>query len=139
MNKYDEGSVLFKVLADPVRLQIVDMLAQGEMCACDLLQNLPISQPTLSHHMKALRASGLVSVRKQATWMHYSLSLDDVARLWQIIDTLVSSEDRLDPQDIRIDLTCCPPDCVDLTCCPPDISQGKLTHMKQAGDTAHEI
>ena len=129
MSKYVEGSVLFKALADPVRLQIVDMLAQGEMCACDLLQNLPITQPTLSHHMKALRASGLVNVRKQATWMHYSLNLNDVARLRQIIDTLVSREDQLDQQTIR----------TDLTCCPPDIRQRKMTHMKQTGDMPHEI
>ena len=108
LGKYDEGSVPFKVLGDPVRLQIVDLLAQGEMCACDLLQNLSIAQPTLSHHMKALRESGLVHVRKQATWMHYSLDRDSVERLRQTIDALMSPEKQLDPQSIRSDMACCP-------------------------------
>ena len=109
MSKYDERSVLFKALGDPVRLQIIDMLAQGEMCACDLLQNLSIAQPTLSHHMKALRASGLVSVRKQATWMHYSLNYEYVEQLRQTIDTLMSRDDHLDPLIINNDIVCCPP------------------------------
>jgi ArsR family transcriptional regulator len=137
LNKYDEGSALFKALADPVRLQIVDMLAQGEMCACDLLQNLPISQPTLSHHMKALRASGLVSVRKQATWMHYSLNLDDIARLQQIIGALIS----------RLGQPGQTPTCVDPTCCSPRTRQRILTRQRSSGDgaenhigdAAHEI
>lgn len=64
---------IFKALSDQNRLRIVSMLAGGEMCACKLLENLSVSQPTLSHHMGVLMRSGLVAGRKDGQWMHYSL------------------------------------------------------------------
>ncbi|WP_294157451.1 metalloregulator ArsR/SmtB family transcription factor [uncultured Selenomonas sp.] len=63
----------FHALADPNRLAILCALQQGEKCACELLEDLQISQPTLSHHMKLLVGSGLVAVRKEGRWMHYSI------------------------------------------------------------------
>lgn len=74
MTDYEAGSVWIKAIAEPIRLQILDILSNGEMCACDILHNLTISQPTLSHHMKALTAAGWVIVRKSATWMYYSIN-----------------------------------------------------------------
>lgn len=63
-----------KTLGDPNRLRIVGMLSRAdELCACKLLEELDISQPTLSHHMAALRDMGLVSARKDGRWMRYSL------------------------------------------------------------------
>ena len=53
--------------------RILSALQQGEKCACDLLEDLQISQPTLSHHMKLLVDSGLVAARKEGRWMHYSI------------------------------------------------------------------
>ena len=71
---YAEKSVLFKALADPIRLQIVDMISRGELCACVILEKFNITQPTLSHHMKILCASCLVNGRKEGKWTHYSLN-----------------------------------------------------------------
>lgn len=70
---YKEIGKLFKVLSDPVRLQIVDLISCKEMCACEILEFLSISQSTLSHHMKVLKECGIVSSRKDATWMYYSI------------------------------------------------------------------
>jgi len=67
---------LFKALADENRLKILRMLKNGELCACHLLEDLNITQPTLSHHMKLLCDCGLVDYRKEGKWMHYSISAD---------------------------------------------------------------
>jgi len=66
-------SALMKALADPVRLQIVDVLRRhaGEVCVCDLESLFPISQPTLSHHLKKLLEAGVVDVERREQWAYY--------------------------------------------------------------------
>lgn len=73
---YREEIRLFKALADSNRLQIIESLQNGEKCACILLEELNIAQPTLSHHMKILIDAELVNYRKEGKWMHYSLRED---------------------------------------------------------------
>ena len=74
-------TVIFKALCDENRVQIFRLLQGGERCACELLDEMQLSQPTLSHHMKILCDSGLVLGRKEGKWMHYSISVEgaDVA------------------------------------------------------------
>ena len=67
-------ALVFKAFCDENRIRILKLLASGEKCACRLLEELDISQPTLSHHMKILCDSGVVVGRKEGTWMHYSIS-----------------------------------------------------------------
>ncbi|MGA3513589.1 ArsR/SmtB family transcription factor, partial [Lactiplantibacillus plantarum] len=69
---------VFKALGDPKRVQIVDMLSCGEMCACDLLERFNFTQPTLSHHMKVLINAGIVQTRKTGTWHNYSLNEENM-------------------------------------------------------------
>ncbi len=88
MSTYEQTSLMFKALGEPVRLAIISMLAGSEMCACELLKELSISQPTLSHHMKILSAAGLVHVRKEATWMHYSIHQSTLAELGRFITAI---------------------------------------------------
>lgn len=83
----------FKTLSVPIRLKIINMLSCGELCACELLEGLSISQSTLSHHMKVLTESGLVLSRKKATWMYYSINKEDVERLHQLIDRVTTPHD----------------------------------------------
>jgi ArsR family transcriptional regulator, arsenate/arsenite/antimonite-responsive transcriptional repressor len=66
-------SATMKALADPVRLQIVDVLRRqaGEVCVCDLQSLFAISQPTLSHHLKKLREAGIVGVQRREQWAYY--------------------------------------------------------------------
>lgn len=73
MGDYAELVKVFKALADEKRLQIMDMIRGGEKCANVILADMQISQPTLSHHMKILCASGLVRARKEGKWVYYSL------------------------------------------------------------------
>lgn len=67
-------STMYKAFCDENRLSIIDMLTQGEHCACDLLDQLEIGQSTLSHHMRLLIESGVVSARKSGKWTYYTLS-----------------------------------------------------------------
>jgi len=73
-NKYLENARVFKAFCDENRLMILEMLQSGEKCACVLLERLDITQPTLSHHMKILVESGIVTSRKEGKWTHYSIS-----------------------------------------------------------------
>jgi len=64
---------ILKALGDDTRLQIFEMLRDGPLCACKILENLNITQPTLSHHMKILCNCKLVIARKEWKWMHYEI------------------------------------------------------------------
>lgn len=72
--EYEQKARVFKAFCDPNRLKILDILKDGEYCACNLLEILDVSQSTLSHHMKILTDAKVVSVRKDGKWSHYSLS-----------------------------------------------------------------
>ena len=67
MNTIDVA-LICKALGDTNRLQIVQRLVDGEKCACKLLEQFEITQPTLSHHMKILCECGLVDMRKEGKW-----------------------------------------------------------------------
>lgn len=79
-------SAKFKALCDENRLKIVEQLREGQKCACELLDILNITQPTLSHHMKILCESGLVEGKKDGRWMHYSLNEGEFSDLRSYID-----------------------------------------------------
>ena len=76
-DKFEINSRVFKALGDSNRLKIIDLLSSGEKCACEILKFFDISQSTLSHHMQILSECGLVKCRKEGTWNHYSLNLNN--------------------------------------------------------------
>ncbi|MFZ5946206.1 MAG: ArsR/SmtB family transcription factor [Bacillota bacterium] len=65
---------IFKALADQNRLLIIDMLSCGELCACEIMEKLSLTQPTISHHMGILQKANLVFSRKDGKWVRYSLN-----------------------------------------------------------------
>lgn len=75
-----------KALADENRLAIMLALQNGEKCGCVLLEELNITQPTLSHHMKLLCDSNLVIGRKAGKWMYYSISRKGVSAFREMIE-----------------------------------------------------
>jgi len=75
---YTDKAKIFKAFCDENRLMIICMLQDGEKCACKILEKLEISQSTLSHHMKILVESGIVTARKDYKWIHYSLSKEGI-------------------------------------------------------------
>lgn len=66
-------SDMFKALSDENRLRIIDLLAGGELCVCELATELEISDALVSHHLKQLREAGLVRTRRVGRWLHCSL------------------------------------------------------------------
>jgi ArsR family transcriptional regulator len=73
-----------KALGDPIRLQLVDVLRKhaGKVCVCELVPLFDVSQPTLSHHLKKLRESGLVDSERRGLWAYYYVipgALDELA------------------------------------------------------------
>ena len=73
------------------RLQIVQMLSDGEKCGCKLLEKFEITQPTLSHHMRILCECGLVESRKEGKWSHYTLNCRTLCWFKKFIDGLTCS------------------------------------------------
>lgn len=77
-----------KALGDENRVMILELLTAGEKCACRLLDALGVTQPTLSHHMKILCESGLVSGRKDGKWMYYSLKKEKILETKKFLEEL---------------------------------------------------
>ena len=65
---------MFRAFSDPIRLRTLHLLRGGEMCVGDLVEVLGVPQPTASRHLARLRAAGLVVVRREGRWAHYSLA-----------------------------------------------------------------
>lgn len=76
-----------KALADPVRLRLFSAIAShagGEACVCEVSDGIDVSQPTVSHHLKVLRAAGLLTAERRASWVYYAVvpeALRDIAAL----------------------------------------------------------
>lgn len=87
---YQTLSQYLKVISDSNRLEILDLLSCGELCACDLLEHFDFSQPTLSHHMKLLRENNLILMRKDGTKNMYSLNKEVVNSLMNRLSLLSS-------------------------------------------------
>lgn len=89
-NKYAENAQVFKAFCDENRLMILEMLQSGEKCACRILEELNIVQSTLSHHMKILVESGIVSARREGKWTYYSFSETGIQYAKVLLDKLTT-------------------------------------------------
>ena len=94
-DKYQINARVFKALCDPNRLMIIEMLQSGERCACEILEDLQIGQSTLSHHMKILCDSGLVSGRREGKWMYYSLDKEGCEAAKKLLDEITKENSNL--------------------------------------------
>lgn len=72
----EEYSEWFKALADPIRIRILNLLANNEsaVCVCDIVKHFPVGQPTISHHLKILRDTRFVHVERRGTFMYYRVN-----------------------------------------------------------------
>lgn len=68
-------STYFRALADPLRIQIIELLRNQELCVCELCEKIDVSQSKLSFHLKNLKEANLVTSRQQGRWIYYSLNL----------------------------------------------------------------
>jgi len=79
---------LFKALADPHRIKIINLLATSPepVCVCEFTGPLGLAQPTVSHHLKKLVGAGLLDREQRGTWAYYSLNRDALSRLAAVAD-----------------------------------------------------
>lgn len=87
---YTQTADIFKAFCDENRIRILEMLQTGEKCGCKLLDELNVTQPTLSHHMKILCDSGVVVGRKEGKWTHYSISKQGAKAALSILQNLTN-------------------------------------------------
>jgi ArsR family transcriptional regulator len=83
-------AAIFKALSDPIRLRLLSMIAShdgGEACVCDLTPAFDVSEPTISHHLKVLRESGLVTSERRASWVYYRVIPQALTGLSELLAT----------------------------------------------------
>lgn len=89
---YEEYALIFKVLSDATRLKILSMLSDKELCACKILEEFNITQPTLSYHMKMLTDIGIVKAVKDGSWVKYSINKKREEELFTFLLHLLKEE-----------------------------------------------
>jgi len=89
MNDYKRNALIFKAFCDENRLRIIELLSKGEKCACTLLEEVTIAQSTLSHHMKILVDSTIVSSRKEGKWTYYRLNTQGSEEAKEILKNIL--------------------------------------------------
>jgi ArsR family transcriptional regulator len=87
-NEAEATAALFKALADPARVRIVNLLATSEapVCACEFMPALSLAQATVSHHLKKLTDAGLLDREQRGKWAYFSLNPEARARLAGLVD-----------------------------------------------------
>ena len=101
----ESWAVVYKALADKTRLHIMALLKHDELCVCELVEVLQMTQPAISQHLRKLRQTGLVKERKTAHWVFYGVDGAAVLILKRFMDELpdVSGEiERVKAQGLRV-------------------------------------
>lgn len=78
-------STYFRALADPLRIQIIELLRNQELCVCELCEKIDVSQSKLSFHLKNLKEANLVTARQEGRWIYYRLNLAQFVILEQYL------------------------------------------------------
>src|ERR1700720_3114010 len=113
-NKHDGSSLhlLFRALADPLRLRLLNLIADREICVCYLVEILRTSQPKISRHLAYLRRAGVVATRREGKWMHYRIiepSDGHAARIFREVRAWLSSHPAMQGDRTRLARICCAP------------------------------
>ena len=103
---YQAAAAKAGAFSDANRVKIMHMLSKKETCACNILEYLGITQPTLSYHMKLLTQAGFVQARRKGKWTYYSLRKDELERFAASMSELVNTS-----VDDLPDLDCGPCEC----------------------------
>lgn len=93
MENYKRNALIFKAFCDENRLKIIESLREGEKCACKILEELDIAQSTLSHHMKILIESSIVTSRKVGKWTNYRLNDQGTQEAKDILEQITEKSD----------------------------------------------
>jgi ArsR family transcriptional regulator len=106
----DEPAFLFKTLADPTRLRLLNLLACGETCVCELTDTLRVVQPKVSRHLSHLKRAGLVEAHRNGKWMHYRWAKHGDPLIRHVLTGLrdwMAKNDRMNGERRRRNQVCC--------------------------------
>lgn len=90
-----EMSDTFKLLGDKTRLTIIALLKENELCVCDIVDAVGISQPGVSQHLRKLKQAGLVHENRKGQWIYYSLNKESDSYIQDVFAHLPSMKDKL--------------------------------------------
>ena len=85
---FEQIAEVYKALGDKTRLHMLALLSHGELCVCELVGTLKMSQPSVSQHLRKLKQAGLLKERKTAQWVYYSLDIEKFPLLTDIVSAL---------------------------------------------------
>ena len=85
------AAALFHALSDPIRLEVVAVLQNGEHCVCDIMTHLDMAQSRLSWHLKTLSDAGIISGRREGRWNYYTLNPDALGEARDILSSIKPS------------------------------------------------
>jgi ArsR family transcriptional regulator, arsenate/arsenite/antimonite-responsive transcriptional repressor len=105
-----EPEMLFKTLSDPTRLRLLNLLAEEDVCVCDLHSTLGLDQPKVSRHLGQLRRAGLVETERDGKWMHYRLARQGDPLVRNVLEGLrawMRQHPRLNSERGRLEKVCC--------------------------------
>jgi len=103
---------LFKALADPTRLRLINLIADREVCVCYFVEVIDAPQPKISRHLAYMKRAGIVSARRDGKWIHYKLVMPPDPHAASILQATVDSlkQDRELQRDFqRLTKACCGP------------------------------
>ncbi len=104
---------VFRALADPTRLRLLNLIAGREVCVCYFVEILRTSQPKVSRHLAYLRKAGLVAARREGKWMHYRLEIpknEAVAKILRETLNHLRNEPEMRRDVARLSSACCAPE-----------------------------
>ncbi|AIE59973.1 ArsR/SmtB family transcription factor [Bacillus methanolicus] len=96
----------FKLLGDKSRLTILALLREKELCVCDIVEILQMSQPSISQHLRKLKDAGLVSETRKKQWIYYSLNIGDKPHIQTVLEHIPSLKSKLDELENNKDRCC---------------------------------
>jgi ArsR family transcriptional regulator len=100
----------FRILSDPTRVRLLNLLGQGEVCVCDLHGTLGVDQPKVSRHLALMKRAGLVEARRNGKWMHYRLARHGDALVRHVLAGLnawMRQHPRMTSERGRLGKICC--------------------------------
>ena len=111
-NKEYSIALLFKALADPTRLRLINLIGADEVCVCFFVEVLKINQPKISRHLAYLRRVGVVSARRDGKWMHYRLvepPNPHAANIFCEVRAALAEDPAMKSDRARLQKICCAP------------------------------
>ncbi|WP_020614935.1 ArsR/SmtB family transcription factor [Paenibacillus daejeonensis] len=107
MHTLDTMADIFKLLGDKTRLRIVGLLKERELCVCNIVDILNMSQPSISQHLRKMKALGLVHEDRRGKWTYYSLNLEDKPYVQAILTSIPSQASSIEWLDQQEEISVC--------------------------------